>query len=182
MPEVKLFRLLSAIRITSGGQHGNRVGYGDDARPVPATAENLARVRQGQLRVRQRPGDEQRFRPRQVRVPERRERLHARDTGGAALQPVPPRLEPRLRASEDPVALAAWVLEDRSEWPRERILDAMNGQATVTVNLRRPIQVILFYITAVVMPDDGTVRFAEDIYAHDARLEKALAASLSATR
>jgi hypothetical protein len=35
--------------------------------------------------------------------------------------------------------------------------------------------VILFYITAVVMPEDGTVRFAEDIYGHDARLEKALA-------
>jgi murein L,D-transpeptidase YcbB/YkuD len=35
--------------------------------------------------------------------------------------------------------------------------------------------VILFYVTAVVMPEDGTVHFAEDIYRHDARLEKALA-------
>ena len=43
------------------------------------------------------------------------------------------------------------------------------------VDLRQPIQVILFYITAVVMPEDGTVRFAEDIYGHDARLEKELA-------
>jgi len=34
--------------------------------------------------------------------------------------------------------------------------------------------VILFYITAIVMPEDGTVRFAEDIYGHDARLERAL--------
>ena len=84
---------------------------------------------------------------------------------------------------EDPVALAAWVLEGSDRNGRgSGSSTAMKGQATVTVNLRRPIQVILFYITAVVMPDDGTVRFAEDIYAHDARLEKALGASLSAAR
>jgi murein L,D-transpeptidase YcbB/YkuD len=75
---------------------------------------------------------------------------------------------------EDPAALAEWALEDHPEWPRDRILATMNGNATVTVNLRRPIQVILFYITAVVMPDDGTIHFADDIYRHDARLERAL--------
>jgi murein L,D-transpeptidase YcbB/YkuD len=36
--------------------------------------------------------------------------------------------------------------------------------------------VILFYTTAAVMPDDGTIRFADDIYRHDARLDRALAA------
>ncbi len=157
-------------------------GMGDDARPVPATAENLARVRQGQLRVRQRPGTNNALGLVKFVFPnDENVYMH----GTPAVQ-----LFSRFRRDlshgcvrlEDPVALAAWVLEDRPEWPRERILDAMNGQATVTVNLRRPIQVILFYITAVVMPDDGTVRFAEDIYAHDARLEKALAASLSAAR
>jgi murein L,D-transpeptidase YcbB/YkuD len=34
--------------------------------------------------------------------------------------------------------------------------------------------VILFYVTAVVMPEDGTVRFAEDVYGHDAALDRAL--------
>jgi L,D-transpeptidase YcbB len=81
---------------------------------------------------------------------------------------------------EDPVALAEWVLNDQPEWTRDRILAAMQGSATLGVNLRRPIQVILFYITAVVMPADRTVRFAEDIYGHDAKLEKAL--SSRATR
>ena len=42
------------------------------------------------------------------------------------------------------------------------------------VNLARPIQVVLFYVTAVVMPEDGTIRFAEDIYGHDQRLDRAL--------
>jgi len=47
------------------------------------------------------------------------------------------------------------------------------------VKLSRPIQVILFYTTAAVSPEDGTVRFAEDIYRHDARLDRALAARRS---
>ena len=44
------------------------------------------------------------------------------------------------------------------------------------VKLTRPVQVVLFYLTAVVMPEDGSVRFAEDIYGHDGRLDKALTA------
>jgi murein L,D-transpeptidase YcbB/YkuD len=43
------------------------------------------------------------------------------------------------------------------------------------VNLTRPIQVmILYYITAVVMPEDGVIHFAEDIYGHDTKLDQAL--------
>ena len=38
----------------------------------------------------------------------------------------------------------------------------------------RPIQVILFYITAAVMPADGSIHFAQDIYGHDATLDRAL--------
>ena len=35
-------------------------------------------------------------------------------------------------------------------------------------------RVILLYITAVVMPDDGSIRFAKDIYDHDTKLDGAL--------
>ena len=75
---------------------------------------------------------------------------------------------------EDPVALAEWALKGQDEWTRDRIIAAMNANQSRRVNLARPIQVILFYITAVVMPEDGTIRFAEDIYRHDARLDQAL--------
>ena len=51
---------------------------------------------------------------------------------------------------------------------------AMNAKASVRVDLTRPIQVILFYLTAVVMPEDAGVHFAEDIYGHDARLDQYL--------
>lgn len=76
---------------------------------------------------------------------------------------------------EDPVTLATWVLEDEPGWTRDRVLATMSAANTTSVRLSRPIQVILFYLTAVVMPDDGTVHFAPDLYGHDAKLEQALA-------
>jgi murein L,D-transpeptidase YcbB/YkuD len=75
----------------------------------------------------------------------------------------------------DPVALAEWVLQESGQWSRDRITAAMNGANTVTVNLNRPIPVVLFYTTAVVIPENGSVWFAEDVYGGDRRLETALA-------
>jgi len=150
-------------------------GSGDDARSVPATAENLARLRQGGLRVRQRPGPNNALGLVKFVFPND-ENVYMHGTPA-------PQLFSRFRRDfshgcvrlEDPIALAEWVLNDQPEWTRDRILAAMHGNESRLVNLRKPIQVILFYITAVVMPDDGTIRFAEDIYGHDLKLEKALA-------
>jgi murein L,D-transpeptidase YcbB/YkuD len=36
------------------------------------------------------------------------------------------------------------------------------------------VRVILFYTTAAVRAEDGAIRFAQDIYGHDARLDRAL--------
>src|SRR5688572_29757339 len=82
----------------------------------------------------------------------------------------------------DPVGLAQWVLEGEGDWTRERVQAAMNGAASQRVTLSRPIQVILFYLTAVVMPEDGTIHFADDIYGHDRRLDAALRARGSSAR
>lgn len=75
---------------------------------------------------------------------------------------------------EDPVGLAQWALGDQPEWTRDRILEAMNGPASRRVELSRPIRVVLFYLTAVVAPEDGAIHFAEDIYGHDLRLHQVL--------
>jgi murein L,D-transpeptidase YcbB/YkuD len=75
---------------------------------------------------------------------------------------------------EDPVALAEWVLKDQPAWNRDAILAAMSGPVSRRVDLTRPIQVILFYITALVMPEDGAIHFADDIYRHDTKLDRAL--------
>jgi murein L,D-transpeptidase YcbB/YkuD len=77
---------------------------------------------------------------------------------------------------EDPVALAAWVLRDKTEWTTERIRSAMYDEKTIRVNLDKPIPVVIVYGTAVVM-EDREVRFFDDIYGHDAALERVLAQS-----
>ncbi len=75
---------------------------------------------------------------------------------------------------EDPVALAVWVLRDKPEWTIDRIRTAMNGDETIVVNLDKPIPVLILYGTAIVR-EDGEACFFDDIYGHDAALERALA-------
>jgi len=75
---------------------------------------------------------------------------------------------------EKPADLAAWVLRDNPGWNQERIRAAMNGSTTQQVNLTHPIPVLIVYGTVVVL-EDGLVHFYDDIYGHDAALEKVLA-------
>jgi len=76
---------------------------------------------------------------------------------------------------EKPAELAAWALRNNEGWDLARVQAAMQGSKdNVQVNLAQPIPVLILYGTAVV-EDDGTVMFFDDIYGHDATLEKALA-------
>ena len=75
---------------------------------------------------------------------------------------------------ERPADLAAWVLRDNPGWNAEHIRAAMNGSTTQQVNLAHPIPVLILYAT-VIVPEDGVVHFYDDIYGHDAALEKVLA-------
>ena len=76
----------------------------------------------------------------------------------------------------DPFALAAWVLKDEPDWPPDRIRAAVAGGATRTIKVGRPPRIVLFYMTATFVPEDGRVQFAEDVYGHDARLDAGLKA------
>jgi murein L,D-transpeptidase YcbB/YkuD len=76
---------------------------------------------------------------------------------------------------EKPAELAAWVLRDKPGWTPERIREAMtNGPNAQQVNLEHPIPVLIVYATVVVL-EDGLVYFYDDIYGHDAALQKVLA-------
>ncbi|HYL62926.1 MAG TPA: L,D-transpeptidase family protein [Candidatus Methylomirabilis sp.] len=77
---------------------------------------------------------------------------------------------------EDPLTLALWVLRNKPEWTADSIRSAMNGNETIRADLDTPIPIWVVYGTAVVL-EDGQVRFFEDIYGHDAALERALAES-----
>jgi L,D-transpeptidase YcbB len=73
----------------------------------------------------------------------------------------------RLEKAAD---LAAWVLQDRPEWTKARILAAMSGGPPARqVNLSQPIPVHIVYQTAVA-GEDGKMHFFDDIYGLDAAL------------
>jgi murein L,D-transpeptidase YcbB/YkuD len=75
---------------------------------------------------------------------------------------------------EDPGALAAWVLRHDPGWDTARVQQVMTGDETVEVQLERPVPVLVFYGTASVT-EDGEVRFFQDVYGRDRRLERSLA-------
>ncbi len=74
---------------------------------------------------------------------------------------------------EDPATLAGWVLHDNPAWTKDRIQETINAPGQVRVNLAKPIPVLVLYSTAVV-EETGEVRFVADIYGQDAKLERAL--------
>lgn len=151
-------------------------GQSDDAQPVEATAENLALLEQGQLRLRQRPGAKNSLGRVKFIFPND-ENVYLHDTPARSLFGRARRdFSHGCVRLEDPVALAQWVLRDQPDWTRERIEAAMDGKTSMRVDLTRPLPVILFYMTAMAMPSGPGVHFADDIYGHDARLARALAA------
>jgi hypothetical protein len=58
--------------------------------------------------------------------------------------------------------------------PGEKVRRAIDAPLSQRVNLARPLPVVIYYATAIVRPGRA-VEFYEDIYGHDARLERELA-------
>ncbi len=73
---------------------------------------------------------------------------------------------------QNPVDLAALVLQDSISWSKEKILAAIKGGKTRMVFLPRRIPVYLLYLTA--MDEGGDLRFHEDVYNRDDQVLKAL--------
>jgi murein L,D-transpeptidase YcbB/YkuD len=148
-------------------------GSGEEAVVVEAGPESLDLLGTGELRLRQRPGPANALGLVKLAVP--RENVYLHDT------PAPELFERSRRdfshgcvRVEDPVALAEWALAGEEGWDRRRITAAMNGSDQLRVRLRRPVQVVLFYVTAIVRPQDHAIHFFTDVYGHDRRLEQAL--------
>jgi murein L,D-transpeptidase YcbB/YkuD len=74
---------------------------------------------------------------------------------------------------ENPIDLAAYVLEDDPEWTREQILQAIESGEHQIVWLPEPITVHVLYWTAWV-EGDGTTQFRNDVYDRDGPLDRAL--------
>jgi murein L,D-transpeptidase YcbB/YkuD len=81
---------------------------------------------------------------------------------------------------QEPDKLAVWVLQgqedrDHQPWDLEKVQQAMNsGPDSHTVALKKPIPIVIFYVTGYV-EDDGQTHFFDDIYGYDADLQQVLA-------
>jgi murein L,D-transpeptidase YcbB/YkuD len=151
------------------------VASGDDnAATLPATPDNLNAVAAGRLYIRQKPGAGNSLGLAKFMFPNA-EAIYMHGTPAQ-------QLFSRARRDfshgcirlEDPARLAEWVLRDQPEWTRARIDAAMSGERPTRVNLKTPMQVVLFYDTVHVNSED-VVFFVEDIYGHDRALDAALA-------
>jgi murein L,D-transpeptidase YcbB/YkuD len=158
------------------------LGPSDTSPVVDPTDEHIAMLAAGTARVRQRPGPRNALGLVKFMFPNRND-VYMHDTPA-------PQLFQRSRRDfshgcirvEDPVALAEWVLRSEPAWTRERITAAMNGAPNVRVDLTAPVQVVIFYTTAIVQPEDGAVHFAEDLYRQDPPLDRALVTRSAADR
>ncbi len=150
-------------------------GQGDDARPLAVGPGTLDALRAGSLRVRQRPGPNNALGLVKFIFPNRE---------GVYLHGTPtPSLFARDRRDfshgcirvADPPGLARWALDSVGRWDAGRIDQAMHADVSERVDLPMSIDVVLFYLTAAVLPEDDAVHFADDIYGHDVALGRALA-------
>jgi murein L,D-transpeptidase YcbB/YkuD len=149
-------------------------GESDEAVPVPPTPENFDALAAGALRLRQRPGPGNSLGLIKFVFPNAAD-VYLHDTPARSLFERPRRdFSHGCVRVERPLDLAEWVLGGDPAWTRLAIEAAMQGAPSRRVDLPAPIQVLLFYLTAIVTAD-GAMLFADDIYTHDARLARALA-------
>ena len=147
--------------------HGNIISSGE------VTDEILQEVRDGKLSFRQKPGAENSLGLIKFLFPNEYD-VYMHDTPATELFSKSRRdFSHGCIRLEKPVDLAVWVLRDNVGWDIDHIRAAMNGTKTEEVKLAHPISVLIVYGT-VIVSEDGVVHFYDDIYGHDAALERAL--------
>lgn len=146
--------------------------FSSNAEPQPFNPDSLDMLRQGTMKVRQRPGRKNALGLVKFIFPNRYD-VYMHDTPARRLF-----LSERRDFShgcirvEQPRALAEFVLQSRQDWDLEQIEAAMSGDNNRRVFVKNAIAVLIFYSTA--MAIDNEIYFFEDIYDYDERLSQAL--------
>ena len=136
------------------------------------TQENLQAVRQGELRIRQRPGPRNALGDIKFIFPNN-QNIYMHHTPATQLFSRSRRdFSHGCIRLEDPVALAKFVLQNEPQWTETRIREAMTAGTSRTIKLNKPLPVLIGYST--VIARDGVVSFYPDIYGHDQSLDQAL--------
>lgn len=170
--------LLPKIRANAGYMARERLelvrGRGDRAPVVAATPENLAAVRAGTVRIRQRPGGDNALGLVKFMLPNPYN-VYLHSTPAQSLFKRTSRAFSHgcVRVSE-PARLAAFLLRDLPAWTPEAIDAAMAADAPDSriVTLPKPVRVYFVYATA--LAAEAGVNFFPDVYGHDAELDARL--------
>lgn len=148
--------------------------FGHNAQVVPATQENIDKVKQGTLLLRQRPGPKNALGEVKFIFPnEHNVYLHSTPAKTLFAKSRRDFSHGCIRVA-DPVGLAEWVLSDQPAWDRQAIERAMGegGPTRVQITQRTPVWIL--YVTSLVDAKTGDIYFWEDLYGLDEALAEAL--------
>jgi murein L,D-transpeptidase YcbB/YkuD len=134
----------------------------------------LAQLRSGRLHVRQKPGPTNSLGLVKLIFPnEDNVYLHGTDAPGLFLEERRDLSHGCIRV-QNPADLAAWALRNNPGWNLDRVKATMDGtDNNVTVNLEKPIPVLILYGT-VAVDEHNKVFFFDDVYGYDKQLDEAL--------
>jgi murein L,D-transpeptidase YcbB/YkuD len=140
---------------------------------VAFSESSITQLKQGRLRIRQRPGGKNALGKVKFIFPNKDD-VYLHDTPANTLFSRSRRdFSHGCVRVANPVGLAEFVLKNHEGWNKETIQQAMHSPKMQRVILKKPIPVLFFYITALVDQQDNLV-FYPDIYGHDAVLLEAL--------
>ena len=136
--------------------------------------EVLAELKSGHLRVRQKPGPDNSLGLVKLIFPND-DNVYLHGTEAPQLFANEQRdLSHGCIRVQNPADLAAWALRNNPGWNLERVQAMMNGtQDNVTVNLDKPIPVLILYGT-VAVDEKNNVFFFDDVYGYDKQLDQTL--------
>jgi murein L,D-transpeptidase YcbB/YkuD len=148
--------------------------FGNVSRAVAFTASSIAQLKQGTLRIRQRPGKKNALGKVKFIFPNKSD-VYLHDTPSRSLFSKSRRdfSHGCVRVAK-PDQLAEFALKD--QWSKETIQQALNTQKTRRVILKRSIPVTFFYVTSFI-DQYNNLLFYNDIYGYDAVLQEALSRS-----
>jgi murein L,D-transpeptidase YcbB/YkuD len=152
-------------------------GEGDDGAVVAPDAASIEALARGELRLRQRPGEGNALGLIKFLMPNGYNvYLHSTPQQHLFNEAQRAFSHGCIRVA-DPLSLAVHVLRGTpGDWSLAAVEAAMHGDATQRIALASPIPVLVLYGTALAK-EDGQVMFFNDIYGHDRRLERLLAAT-----
>lgn len=147
--------------------------FRDGEKPTGLNESAMMLLKEGKLRIRQRPGGKNALGRVKFIFPNKSDvYLHDTPSNSLFLKSRRDLSHGCVRVS-NPQKLAEFALKNQDTWTPETIQQAMNTPKTQRVILKTPIPVLFFYATAFFDQQDN-LGFYADIYGHDAVLLEAL--------